>query len=82
MIRKAALQSLVSAARLCCDAVTVLQHSVVGHSQGNGSIERAVRMAEEMVRTQKLDVADRISQKLIGTHRVIPWLVEHAMDPG
>ena len=79
--QEAALRSLVSeVARLRGDAVTILEHSAVGDSQGNGFIERAVRTVEEMVRTLKLDLETRISQKLNITHKVIPWLVEHAVD--
>ena len=79
--QEAALRSLVSeVARLRGDAVTIPEHSAVGDSQGNGFIERAVRTVEEMVRTLKLDLETRISQKLNITHKVILWLVEHAVD--
>ena len=79
--QEAALRSLVSeVARLRGDAVTIPEHSAVGDSQGNGFIERAVRTVEEMVRTLKLDLETRISQKLNITQKVIPWLVEHAVD--
>ena len=79
--QEAALRSLVSeVARLRGDAVTIPEHSAVGDSQGNGFIERAVRTVEEMVRTLKLDLETRISQKMNITHKVIPWLVEHAVD--
>ena len=79
--QEAALRSLSEVARLRGDAVTIPEHSVVGDSQGNGFIERAVRTVEETVCTLKLDLETRISQKLNITHKVIPWLVEHAV-PG
>ena len=37
-----------------------------------------MRMVEDMVRTLKLDLEARISQKLNITHKVIPWVVERA----
>ena len=55
--QEAAHKSLVSeVARMRGDAVTTSEHCAVGDFQGNGFIERAVRTAEEMVRTLKLDV--------------------------
>ena len=67
-------------ARMRGDAVTISEHSAVGDSQGNGFIERAVRTVEEMVRTLKLDLEARISETLKLTHKVIPRLIEHAVD--
>ena len=48
--------------------------------KGTASIERAVRTVDEMVRTLKLDLEARISETLKITHKVIPWLIEHAVD--
>ena len=74
--QETALRSLVSeVARMRGGAVTPPEHSAVGGSQGHGFTECAVRTAEEMVRTAS------ISQKLNLTLKVIPWLVEHSVDP-
>ena len=79
--QEAAFKSLVTeVARLRGDAVTMSQDSAVGHSQGNGCIERAVRTVEGMVRTLKLDLEARVSETLKITHKVILWLMEHAFD--
>ena len=43
-------------------------------------MERAVRTVEEMERTLKLDLEGRISETLKISHKVIPWLIEHAVD--
>ena len=67
-------------ARMRGDAVTISEHSAVGDSQGNGFIERAVRTVEEMVRTLKFDLEAHISETLKITHKVISWLIEHAVD--
>ena len=78
---EAALKSLVSeAARMRGDAVAISEHSAVRDSQGNGLIERAVRIVEEIVRTLKLDLEAPISETLKITQKVIPWLIEHAVD--
>ena len=61
------------------DAVTVLEHSAAGDSQGDGLINRAVKTVEEVVRALKLDVVERVSQKLNVTHRATFWLVERAV---
>ena len=66
-------------ARTRGDAVTVSEHSAAGVSQGNDFIERAVRTVEEMERTSKLHLEGRISETLKITHKVIPWLIEHAV---
>ena len=67
-------RSVSELARLRGD--TVPKHPAVGDSQGNNFIERAVRTVEEMVRSLKLDLEARISQKLNITLKLILWLVE------
>ena len=59
---------------------TILENSAVGDSQGNGFIERGVRSVEEMVRTIKLDLEDRLGERIPIQHKIIPWLVEHSVD--
>ena len=61
------------------DADTISEHSAAGDSQGHSITERAVRTVEEMVRTLKLDLEARISETLKTTHKVIPWLIGHAV---
>ena len=69
-------RSVSELARMWRDAVTVPKHRAVGDSQENNFIERAVRTVEEMVRSLKLDLEARISQKLNITLKLILWLVE------
>ena len=79
--QEAALKSLVSeVARVRGDAVTISEHCAVGDSQGNDFIERAVRTVEEMLRKSKLDLEGRISENLNMTHKVIPCMIEYAVD--
>ena len=59
---------LEEVAKMRGDSTTVLEHSLVGDSQGNGFIERGVRTIEEMVRTIKLDLEARLSQKIEVKH--------------
>ena len=79
--QEAALNSVVSeVARMRGGAVTISDHSEVGDSQVNGFSERAVRTFEEMVRTLQPDFEVRISETTKITHKVILWLIEHAVD--
>ena len=79
--QEAALRSSVSeVARMRGDPVAISENSAVGDSQGNGFIERALRTVEEMVRTLKLDLEARVSEAFKITHKVIPWLIDHAVD--
>ena len=59
---------------------TVVTHSSVGDSKGNGLAERAVQQVEEMIRVHKLAVETRIKAKLACVHPLMAWLVEHAAD--
>jgi hypothetical protein len=52
----------------------------VGDSNANGVAERAVQSVEEMVRVLKLALEGRVKSKVSVTHKVFPWLVEHAAD--
>ena len=54
--------------------------TISGDFQGHGIIECAVRTVEEIVRTLKLNLESRISETLKTTHKVIPWLIGHAVD--
>ena len=71
---------MIEVARLRGDAVTISEHSAVRDSHGNGFIKHAVRTVDEMVRTLKLGLEARVSETLWITHKVIPWLIEHAVD--
>ena len=52
--------------------------SAVGESQSNGKAESAVGQLEDLVRTYKAALEDRIGERVPSTHPVIHWIVEHA----
>ena len=62
------------------DVPTVVENSAVGDSQGNGFIERGVRSVEEMVRTLKFDLEERLGESLSVHHPVFAWILEHVVD--
>ena len=57
-------------------AVPELSHP--GESQSNGSSERGVQMVEDMVRTLKAAVEDRIGKPVPSTSPLMRWLFHHA----
>lgn len=61
-------------------AESILEHSAVGDSAGNGFIERAVRCVEEMVRVLKFDLEKRLGEQVLVNSNAFAWLVEHAVD--
>ena len=58
----------------------MIENSAVADSQGNGFIERGVRSVEEIVRTLKLDLEDRLGSRISVDHTIFPWPVEHSVD--
>lgn len=60
------------------DLVAVPELSAVGESQSNGIAERTVQAFEDDLRTLKSAFEERIGARLISTHPVLKWLVEHA----
>eukprot|EP00971_Amphidinium_carterae_P337087 6473751-Amphidinium_carterae.1 len=59
---------------------TIIEHSPVKDSSGNGIAEVSVRAVEEMTRCLKLGLEERIKKKISVQHKVFAWLVEHAAD--
>ena len=55
----------------------VPEHSAVGESQSNGKAERAVQEAEDMLRTMKLALEDRLNANICSSYPVLKWLCEH-----
>ena len=58
--------------------IAVPEHSHVGESQSNGSSERAVQMVEDMMRTLKSALEDRLGRPVPCTAPVMRWLAQHA----
>ena len=67
-------------ARLRGDLPTVLEHGAPGDSQSNGFVERAIRSVEDMVRTHKLALEEKIGEVLKVDTAAMAWLVEHCAD--
>jgi hypothetical protein len=59
---------------------TNLEHTAAGESQANGFIERGIQSLEEMVRTFKLDLEQRINTRVEVSWTIFEWLVEFAAD--
>lgn len=51
--------------------------SAVGESQSNGLAERGVQLVEELLRTYKIALEDRMQQTLSAQHHVFLRLAEH-----
>ena len=60
------------------DKQTLIEHSPVGDSASNGSVENAVRKVEGQIRVLKLLVESNYKVKLQIDHCIFPWLVECA----
>ena len=54
------------------------EHSPVAEHQSNGVAERAVKTVQGQARTMKLAPEARISEKVMETSDIIPWLIRHA----
>ena len=54
--------------------------SAVGESQSNGAAESAVCQLEDLVRTYKAALEDRINERIPSTHPLLAWMVEHAAN--
>ena len=54
------------------------EHSPVAEHQSNGVAERAVKSVQGQVRTLKLALEARISEKVAETSDVVPWMIRHA----
>ena len=56
----------------------VPEASAVGESQSNGLSERVVQLMEDLVRTYKLVLEDRMGNILSTAHPLFTWMLEHA----
>ena len=56
----------------------VPEASAVGESQSNGLSERVVQTLEDLVRTYKLVIEDRMQKPLSNKHALFKWILEHA----
>ena len=54
------------------------EHSQVAERKSNGVAERTVKTVQGQVRTMKLALEARISEKVVETSDLIPWLIRHA----
>ena len=54
------------------------ERSPVAEHQSNGVAERAVKTVQGQVRTMKMALEARISEKVVETSDLIPWMVRHA----
>ena len=57
---------------------TLPENSPVGESQSNGMVERAVRSTKGQIRTLRLALMKRISQKVPPRHPTMAWMTPHA----
>ena len=57
---------------------TAVDHSAVGESNSNGTIERAIQDVEGQCRTLRKALEDRVTSKFPLKHPVTPWLIRHA----
>ena len=75
--KPAILDIMGEVARLRGDLPTVLE---AGDSQSNGFVERANRSVEDMIRTHKLALEEKIGEVLKVDTAAMAWLVEHCAD--
>ena len=55
-----------------------VKHAPVAEHQLNGVAERAVETVQGQVRTFKLAAEARISEQIVETFDIIPWMIRHA----
>ena len=56
----------------------VPEPSAVGESQSNGKAENAAQRLEDMIRTYKSALEDRIRFRVPSGHPLLRWIVDHA----
>ena len=56
---------------------TAVDHSAVGESNSNGTIERAIQDVEGQCRTLRKALEDRVQAKIPLKHPITPWLIRH-----
>ena len=60
--------------------ITVPENSAVGSSASNGRAERTVQIVEDLLRTMKSALENRIKALVPCSHPVIAWMVMHVAD--
>ena len=61
-----------------CDVGSALDSSRVVDSDSNGTIENAIDSFEEVARTLRIALEEKIGTKVAASDPVIPWLIKHA----
>ena len=56
----------------------VPETSSPGESQSNGDAERTIQRIEDMTRTLKLNLEDRIKAQIPCHHPMMAWIIDHA----
>ena len=56
---------------------TVIEHSPVGDSKGNGVIERGIKSVEGQIRVARSALEARLKAKIDVDHAVMTWLIEY-----
>ena len=72
-----AVLSEVSRHRAAAGGRTVIFHSAVEDSKGNGVVERAVKSIEGQIRVARSALEMRIGAKIELEHAVMTWLIEY-----
>ena len=75
-----AIQALAQEVKKILKNETIIEASKKYDSQSNGRAERGVQTVEGQVRTLLVALDGRLKGKVSVFHRVVTWLVEHAVD--
>ena len=59
------------------EEATVIEHSAVEDSKGNGVVERGVQSTEGQIRVARSALEMRIGAKIEPEHAVMTWLIEY-----
>ena len=57
---------------------TAIEHSAVGDSDSNGTIERAIQDVEQQIRVMRAALERRLNRKIKLNEPVVPWMIRHA----
>ena len=58
-----------------------IEHSAVGDSDSNGTIERTIQDVEQQVRVLRAALEIRVNRKIRINEAVVPWMIRHAAGP-
>ena len=64
--------------RRSADFGTAVENSMVGESDSNATVERAIQDVEGQVRTLRSGLEQRIQRKIKLSDTIVPWMVRHA----